>query len=76
MKDLNSGFCDLQTCGETDRLLKAPVESIRVNLSRFCKLSCAFVDYLAPGSCGPPSSKSDRLLRVQVESSKFDLNRH
>ena len=44
MNDLTSGFCDLHTCGETDRLLKTPVESIRDESSTFCKPYVAFMD--------------------------------
>ena len=44
MNDLTSGFCDLHTCDETDRLFKTPVESIRVESSTFCKPYFAFMD--------------------------------
>ena len=65
MNGLTCGSCDLQTCGETDR-----VES-----SRFCKPSCAFVEDFTFGSCVLASFRSDRHLRIRVESKHIDLNR-
>ena len=64
MNDLTSCSCDLQNCGETDRV--AP--------SKLCTRSCPFVDDLNFGSCILPPFLSDRLTS-KVESSQLDLNR-